>query len=82
MSNKLQRSYYQKYIGSTQTVLLETENKNGFLYWFTDNYIKVKIPFSKDLTQKKINLKLLSFDENGNILSKIKEDTCIPQSVI
>ena len=82
LSNKLQRSYYQKYIGSTQTVLLETENKNGFLYGFTDNYIKVKIPFSKDLTQKKINLKLLSFDENGNILSKIKEDTCIPQSVI
>ncbi len=82
LSNKLQRSYYQKYIGSTQTVLLETENKNGFLYGFTDNYIKVKIPFSKDLTQKKINLKLLSFDENGNILSKIKENTCIPQSVI
>ena len=82
LSTKLQRLYYQKYIGSVQTTLLEKENKNGFLYGFTDNYIKVKIPFSKDLMQKKINLKLLSFDENGNILSKIKENTCIPQSVI
>ncbi len=82
LSTKLQRLYYQKYIGSVQTTLLENENKNGFLYGFTDNYIKVKIPFSKDLMQKKINLKLLSFDENGNILSKIKENTCIPQSVI
>ena len=82
LSTKLQRSHYQKYIGSTQTALLEKENKNGFLYGFTDNYIKVKIPYSKELTQKKMNLKLLSFDENGNVLSQIKENICIPQSVI
>ena len=54
LSTKLQRLYYQKYIGSIQTTLLEKENKNGFLYGFTDNYIKVKIPFSKDLMQKKL----------------------------
>ena len=82
LSTKLQRSHYQKYIGSTQTALLEKENKNGFLYGFTDNYIKVKIPYSKELTQKKMNLKLLSFDEYGNVLSQIKENICIPQSVI
>lgn len=79
LSNKLQRSYYQKYLGSIQTALLEKENKNGFLFGFTDNYIKVKVPFSEELVQKKINLKLLSFDENGNVLSKIKENICIQQ---
>ena len=55
------------------------ENKNGFLFGFTDNYIKVKVPFTEELVQKKINLKLLSFDENGNVLSKIKENICIQQ---
>ena len=79
LSNKLQRAYYQKYLGSTQTALLEKENKNGFLFGFTDNYIKVKVPFTEELVQKKINLKLLSFDENGNVLSKIKEKICIQQ---
>lgn len=79
LSDKLQRAYYQKYLGSTQTALLEKENKNGFLFGFTDNYIKVKVPFTKELVQKKINLKLLSFDENGNVLSKIKENICIQQ---
>ena len=79
LSDKLQRAYYQKYLGSTQTALLEKENKNGFLFGFTDNYIKVKVPFTKELVQKKINLKLLSFDENGNVLSKLKEKICIQQ---
>ena len=79
LSDKLQRAYYQKYLGSTQTALLEKENKNGFLFGFTDNYIKVKVPFTEELVQKKINLKLLSFDENGNVLSKIKEKICIQQ---
>ena len=79
LSDKLQRAYYQKYLGSTQTALLEKENKNGFLFGFTDNYIKVKVPFTEELIQKKINLKLLSFDENGNVLSKIKENICIQQ---
>jgi len=73
LSDKLQRVHYQKYLGTTQTALMEQENKNGFLVGFTDNYIKVKIPFSEELIQKKINIKLLSFDENGQILSeKIK----------
>jgi len=70
LSDKLQRAHYQKYLGTTQTALMEQENKNGFLVGFTDNYIKVKIPFSEELMQKKIKIKLLSFDENGQILSE------------
>ena len=70
LSNKLQRAHYQKYLGTTQTALMEQENKNGFLFGFTDNYIKVKIPYSKELMQKKIKIKLLSFDENGQIISE------------
>ncbi|MEJ6748786.1 MAG: tRNA (N(6)-L-threonylcarbamoyladenosine(37)-C(2))-methylthiotransferase MtaB [Flavobacteriales bacterium] len=70
LSDKLQRAHYQKYLGTTQTALMEQENKNGFLFGFTDNYIKVKILYSKELMQKKIKIKLLSFDENGQIISE------------
>ena len=70
LSDKLQRAHYQKYLGTTQTALMEQDNKNGFLFGFTDNYIKVKIPYSKELMQKKIKIKLLSFDENGQIISE------------
>ena len=71
LSSKLQRLYYSKYLGSQQTALFEKENKNGYLFGFTENYIKVKIPFSEELMQKKQKITLLSFDENGNINAEI-----------
>ena len=72
LSDKLQRNFYQKYIDTEQTALFERENKEDYLFGFTDNYIKVKIPFSKEFVQQKLKIKLLSFDENANILSEVK----------
>jgi threonylcarbamoyladenosine tRNA methylthiotransferase MtaB len=72
LSDKLQRNFYQKYIDTEQTALFERENKEDYLFGFTDNYIKVKIPFSKEFVQHKLKIKLLSFDENANILSEVK----------
>ena len=76
LSEKLQRAHYQKFIGTTQTALMERENKNGFLFGYTDNYIKVKIPFNKELVQQKLKIKLLSHDENGNIKSELNKKIC------
>ena len=76
LSEKLQRAHYQKFIGTTQTALMERKNKNGFLFGYTDNYIKVKIPFNKELVQQKLKIKLLSHDENGNIKSEINKEIC------
>ena len=42
-------------------------------FGYTDNYIKIKIPFDKELVQQKLKIKLLSHDENGNIKSEIKK---------
>ena len=72
LSDKLQRNFYQKYIDTEQTALFERENKDSYLFGFTDNYIKVKIPFSEEFMQQKLKIKLLSFDENSNILSEVK----------
>ena len=76
LSDKLQRSHYQKFIETTQTALMERENKDGYLFGYTDNYIKVKIPFNKELVQQKLKIKLLSHDENGNIKSEINKEIC------
>ncbi|MBT4479348.1 MAG: tRNA (N(6)-L-threonylcarbamoyladenosine(37)-C(2))-methylthiotransferase MtaB [Flavobacteriales bacterium] len=76
LSGKLQRAHYQKFIGTTQTALMERENKNGLLFGYTDNYIKVKIPFDKELVQQKLKIKLLSHDENGNIKSELNKEIC------
>ena len=67
LSNKLKNLHYERYIGSIQTALFEQENKDGYIFGFTDNYIRIKSTFSDDLLQKKTKIKLLSHDNNGNI---------------
>ena len=73
LSEKLQRVHYERFLGTTQTALMERENKNSFLFGYTDNYIKVRIPFSKDFVQQKLKITLLSHDENGNVKSEINK---------
>ena len=41
-------SFYYNNLGKIQTALFEKENKNGFLFGITENYIKIKIPDSRD----------------------------------
>jgi threonylcarbamoyladenosine tRNA methylthiotransferase MtaB len=65
LSDKLQRAFYQKYINTEHTALFEQDNRKGMLYGFTDNYIKVKLPFSKDLCRTKQRINLLEIDSDG-----------------
>ena len=65
LSEKLQRSFYQKYLNTEHTALLEQENHEGMLYGFTDNYIKVKVPFNEKICRTKQQIKLLEIDSDG-----------------
>ncbi len=49
LSKKKQTLFYQKHIGKKRNVLFENENKDGFMYGFTDNYLKVKKAFDPSL---------------------------------
>ncbi|MFQ3332388.1 MAG: threonylcarbamoyladenosine tRNA methylthiotransferase MtaB [Thalassomonas sp.] len=65
LSNKLQRSFYEKYLDTEHTALFEQDDRYGYLYGFTDNYIKIKIPFQAKVCRTKKQIKLLSIDEDG-----------------
>ena len=65
LSNKLQRAFYQKYLNTTHTALFEQDNKEGMICGFTDNYIKVKIPFKEEICRTKQQIKLLEIDTDG-----------------
>ena len=65
LSSKLQRSFYSKQLNTKQTALFENTNHNGMLYGFTDNYIKVKIPFEKKICKTKQQIELLKIDPDG-----------------
>ena len=65
LSNKLQRAFYEKYLDTEHTALFEQEDKQGYLFGFTDNYIKIKVPFEADKCRTKQQIKLLAIDEDG-----------------
>ena len=72
LSNKLKTSFYYKYLNTQHTALFEQDNKNGMLYGFTENYIKVKTPFKKELAGTKQQILLMDIESDGIVNSKIK----------
>ena len=71
LSEKLQRNFKSRYIGTVQTALFEKEKREGYLLGFTDNYIKVKIPFEEKIRQCKKQIKLSTFDKEGIINAQL-----------
>lgn len=65
LSEKKRNAFYRNHIGETRSVLFETEINDGMIDGYTDNYIKVKAPFSSQLTGQiaKCNLQSISDGE-------------------
>jgi threonylcarbamoyladenosine tRNA methylthiotransferase MtaB len=74
LSAKKLRAFYESQLGKTQTVIFENESKGDFMFGFTENYIKVKYPYSADLVNTPITITLDSFDEEGNIVGKLTSE--------
>jgi threonylcarbamoyladenosine tRNA methylthiotransferase MtaB len=64
LSSKKLRLFYEQNIGIERTVLFESENKEGYLHGFTENYVKVRVPFDENLcnTLQKVKLKKIDLD--------------------
>lgn len=57
LSEKKKRAFYQKNIGETGIALLEGDDHDGFMHGFTENYIKVKLPYDESLTNTFVRVK-------------------------
>jgi threonylcarbamoyladenosine tRNA methylthiotransferase MtaB len=49
LSAKKLRAFYTQHEGSTRPVLFEHENRDGFMFGYTDNYVKVKLAWNEQL---------------------------------
>jgi threonylcarbamoyladenosine tRNA methylthiotransferase MtaB len=67
LSAKKLRSFYEKQKGKELTVIFEYENKNGFMYGFTQNYVKVKMRYDLSLCNTPLSVIINDFDEDGNM---------------
>lgn len=67
LSVKKRRAFYESQIGTQRTVLFESENKEGYIHGFTENYVKVKTPWNPELANTLHEIKLTHIDDDGSV---------------
>jgi threonylcarbamoyladenosine tRNA methylthiotransferase MtaB len=86
LSGKKRRSFDLSHLNSTREVLFESTPKNDVLLGWTDNYIRVAIPYTQGLENRIVPLKLSNYTSDGyyleQISSEIIEELCTIDSLI
>jgi threonylcarbamoyladenosine tRNA methylthiotransferase MtaB len=67
LSVKKRRAFYESQLGSNRTVLFESENKEGYIHGFTENYVKVKAPWNPELVNTLRKINLTTIDDDGSV---------------
>lgn len=65
LSVKKRRAFYENQLNTSRTVLFESENKEGYIHGFTENYVKVKTPWNPELVNTLHPITLTKIDEDG-----------------
>ncbi|MCB0449612.1 MAG: tRNA (N(6)-L-threonylcarbamoyladenosine(37)-C(2))-methylthiotransferase MtaB [Confluentibacter sp.] len=65
LSVKKRRAFYESQLGATRTVLFESENKEGYIHGFTENYVKVKATWNPELVNTLHDVTLTKIDADG-----------------
>ena len=75
LSEKKKMAFYQSQIGKTLPVLWEHEEKNGMMFGFTDNYVRVQKPYDPASINRVETVKLEKIAPDGNVIvSSLFED--------
>ncbi|MBF8456680.1 tRNA (N(6)-L-threonylcarbamoyladenosine(37)-C(2))-methylthiotransferase MtaB [Kaistella sp. G5-32] len=67
LSEKKKMAFYQTQVGKTLPVLWEHENKNGMMFGFTENYVRVQKPFNIHSVNQIEHVELQKIQEDGSV---------------
>ncbi|MEG0189479.1 MAG: MiaB/RimO family radical SAM methylthiotransferase, partial [Algoriella sp.] len=73
LSEKKRQAFYQSQLGTTQKVLWEHDNKDGKMFGFTQNYVKVQTEYNPDLVNETQLVDLFRINHNGIVEVKIHQ---------
>lgn len=75
LSEKKKQAFYNSQLNTNHSVLFENEEKNGKMYGFTDNYIKVEADYDPLLINEITEVLLCDINPEGFALSEINYTT-------
>ena len=67
LSAKKRNAFYESQLGKEKTVLFESDNKQGYIHGFTENYVKVKAPWDTTLVNTLHKVRLTKIDADGMV---------------
>ncbi len=73
LSVKKRRAFYESQLGNNRKVLLEGDFKDGYMHGFTENYVKLKVPWNPELVNQEIEVQLARIDSDGSVLAESLE---------
>jgi len=73
LSAKKRHAFYQSQLGKRKTVLFESENKAGYIQGFTENYVKVRMPWNPSFQNQLTEVSLHKIDDAGLVRIQPKE---------
>ena len=65
LSAKKRHAFYESQLQKTKTILFEAENKEGYIEGFTENYVKVRMPWDPALQNQTKSATLAEIDNGG-----------------
>ena len=71
LCSRLHNAFATKFLGSEREVLFESTDRNGLMYGYTDNYLRVAAPYQTSKINTICRVKLGSIDANGDISCEI-----------
>ncbi|PQL93698.1 tRNA (N(6)-L-threonylcarbamoyladenosine(37)-C(2))-methylthiotransferase MtaB [Apibacter adventoris] len=70
LSEKKRHAFYESQLGKEKTVLWEHDNKEGNMFGYTENYIRVKQPYTEISVNQLEKVCLDTIDSLGNVIVK------------
>ena len=67
LSEKKKTAFYESQLGKKLPVLWEHENKEGMMYGFTENYVRVQKPFNADSVNQIEVVSLHEIEKDGSV---------------
>ena len=67
LSDRKKRLFYEQNLGNIRIALIESEQDEGWMYGFTENYVKIRIPFDATFANQFIKVRLKKVNSDGTM---------------
>ena len=70
LSDRLHRAFSERFIGQQANVLFESTKKGGLMFGYTENYLRVEMPYRRDWINRIVPVRLTAWTDEGHLMAE------------